>query len=403
MEIPPFEQKYNNDRLRRIDEETESVVKELLEKGFNFECNYARKLEVQMDENNEEIEGTVYWLELRTDMSKDESNSLRAGKLFVPDNYYSELVCLYAGLPGENTVTLESRYANSLMSDGKVVWVSRHNGVKFSEDNNKYFINADEIIEDASYMEKENVANKLSGDILKDFSEEPQADLSVFLKQDKINAITLIGHSFGATSIINSVLNLEQEGLEEEEMKKIKKTIFINGLLGDGTFPEDDNEMVGGTRLPVGLFTNTQSKKAKDFFSTDEPIEMKSTLRNLLIRNGNSKLPDGIELIITASPTDAYLTTDGAEHYLEGRESGLLIYDLTHSDIQPEQSSGVSRVFGPEFGEITSDLVASANKESKEEYGASQHAAPNFTAETLERLVNLRVTGKHRVAFIAKE
>lgn len=385
--------------INELRKKTVETMKELEVLGFSFDCSYAREISGLLSGEKQSQNYKSFWLEFKTLVDEQESCHLRAGKLFIPNNHNKELVCFYAGMPGENTADWEKHYVEELIDDGFAVWIPRHNGIKINEENQNYYINSQEVATDYLSVKRENVAERLSNQFLDDFLEEPAADLSVLTKQRNIDGITLIGHSFGASSIIHSLGNENPKYQIRKDV--IKKVVLVNGLLGDGVFPEEGDEVIDGMRLTPNQFVNAQTKAASKFFNIDGQIEIKKTLQKLFPEIAQSKIPNYIDLIITASPMDAYLTLDGAKKYLENQGHGLLVADLTNSNIAPNKKNG-HFVFGAEFEEITPELVAQANKESKELYGGSQHSAPNFKPETLLRLIKSKIIGTHQVSFSEK-
>lgn len=382
--------------LEKIKDQTKNVSEKMKKIGYDFDLRYAAELLEEKDEKGENLNGKSYWLEMKTD--SEGVNQTRSGKFFVPEKANGELVCFYAGLPGEDTLKKEKRYVNELLKNGYTVWFGRHNGIKLNEENKNFYIGSEKVMADLQSQGKESIGGTLSREFLKDFASEPYADLMNFTRQKKINNINLIGHSFGVTSIINSIKKFEQEG-NQAIISKIKKSILINGLLGDGTFSDDpEKPLAGGMRLPGGKFIEAYNSSSNKFFAIEQPVKIANSLKRIIHENHQGPMPENIQTIITATPTDAYLTLKAAEKYLNYKDKGLLIADLTGASFKPKQK-GENKFFGPEFAEITPDVIKQANDAAKLEYGGSQHSEPNLTPNTLIRLIRTNITGKHEVAF----
>ncbi len=101
-----------------IQRETERVTALLAGESLPFDSRLAAK---------------AFWLEFAT--GQEGVNATRSGKLFLPEQRNGELVAIYAGLPGEDTVKREQRFANGLTKQGYTVWVPRHNGIRLTPEN----------------------------------------------------------------------------------------------------------------------------------------------------------------------------------------------------------------------------------------------------------------------------
>ncbi len=254
---------------------------------------------------------------------------------------------------------------------------------------------------DAAERGMSDVGGQLSSEFLKDFVGEPYADLATFSNQPW-SALHLVGHSFGATGIVNALQRMSREG-RDDVVAKVGKAVLMNGLLGDGTYGEaDDQPIAGGMRIPKAKFVEAYTKSSNQYFDAAQPVEISESLTQILQENYSRPLPESVRLIVTATPTDAYLTLDAAKKFQAFHQRGLLIADLTESSVKlPRQNE--SPVFGADFYEITPDDMAAANQAAKAEFGGSQHSAPNFQPETLVRLLRLPATNEQRQVTFQSE
>jgi pimeloyl-ACP methyl ester carboxylesterase len=385
----------------RIVGETARVNETLRGEGFDLKASYAVELAHERDNVGEAVAARAFWLELPTGIDHGVNQS-RSGKLFVPQTPNSELVAIYAGLPGEDTVKREQRFANGLTKAGFTVWVTRHNGIRLTPENEPLYVNAPQVMYDAGVRGTSTIGGELRPEFLQDFVEEPYADLSVFANTERFTNIHLVGHSFGATSIVNALQRLNREG-RSEIVSKVKRAVLMNGLLGDGTLGQTDDEPIaGGMRIARAPFVAAYTKLTNQYFAVCQPLEITASLQAILQENYAAPLPESVRLVITASPTDMYLTLDAAKRFQQFQARGLLIADLTESSAKlPRQNA--SPVFGAEFHEIMPSDVAAANQAARAEYGGSQHSAPNFRPETLVRLLRLPDTNQQHVVTYSAE
>lgn len=387
------------DQREEFGEHTAETVKELAKAGFEFsQVNFARKLEAEIDLDEKPYNGSVYWIEFQD--SPD--GPAKTGKLFLPSGEFnSRLVAIYGGLPGDDIVKIEQRFAGELANNGYAVWASRHNGLKLEEDNVAPFFGSKSIVEEQRAEGRVFSGEQLQPDFLVDFVKEPGMDMAEFAKNSKIGEIIMIGHSFGAASILHS-MRRDQEENGGKNFSKVKKLVLVNGLLGEGIFPEDESQPIPGMHLSAKQLAENQVPKAEKYFKFDQKPTIDS-FKPIVEYIHGAKIPQEVEVITVVNPNDAYLTPEAAEGFYDRHDSTVLVYDLTQGSVAPKQKNE-NNVFGPEFSDATPEEIRLANEESNRLYGGSQHSATNFRGSTLRRLIELDNIGKkHRVVFRSQE
>ncbi len=386
-------------RREALAAETAEIAEELKALGLEFpRVVFAKRLAADRDADGKEFSGSVYWVEFEDGRGE----RAKSGKLFVPhEGFNSHLVALYGGLPGDSIVGMERRLANGLLEGGYALWVSRHDGTSLNARNIESFFGTPEILDETAATGKTAVGAPLHQRFLEDFADEPGADLAALSKMDGIRDITMVGHSFGAASITHAI-GKDRELNQGRDSSKVRRIISINGLIGDGTYPDDPDERIGGMRLTPRELEQNQIAKAKEMFEIPENPMVHDSYRRILEYTHTVETP-GIDTVVITSPTDAYLSPSAAEDYYQRLPSGLLVYDLTQSDLRPA-ARNENTIFAPDLIEATPELISAANTETRMRYGASQHTAPNFRGETLRRLIELEISGKkHRVMLQKQE
>lgn len=378
---------------------TAETARELAQAGFEFsQVNFARKLEGETDLDNKPYDGSVYWVEFQS----TSGGLAKTGKLFLPaKKFNSQLAAIYGGLPGDDIVKMEKRFAGELVKSGYAVWASRHNGLKLEEGNVASFFGSKSVVEEQQAQGRDFSGSQLHRDYFADFVQEPGLDMKEFAKNPNVNEVSLVGHSFGVTSILHS-LRRDQEENGGRDFAKVKKLILINGLIGQGTFPEDENQVIPGMRLTPKQLAGAQIPKAEQYYKFDQKPTLDS-FKSIIEYIHGAEIPEKVGAVTVVNPNDTYMTTQAAEDFYGRHDSVLLVYDLTQGTVEPKQKKE-KNIFGPEFSDATSEEIKAANEESRRVYGGSQHSATNFRSNTLKRLIEFDNTGKkHRVIFRSRE
>lgn len=211
----------------------------------NIDSKYTLVLEGEIDENNESVEGDVFWVKLNYHGADGKDNTIE-GKLFLPksDKSNKELVICEPGMPGDAVILFDSRHAPALVKEGYAVFVARHNGTKLQGEKVDNYVHCPQKKEFSSQSGQDHVGKEFS---FQEWGKEIHtAIMGLEAGFEKIN---LIGHSMGAPNNLNSLLILAKENPEVAD--KIKSFVSLAGAVGrprpDGSF--DPENVLNAHRL----------------------------------------------------------------------------------------------------------------------------------------------------------
>ena len=343
----------------------------------------------------------VFWLSF--EFNKGKNRKQREGKFYVPEHTSSKLVCFYSGSPGANLVSFEKKFSSTIVKNGYNLWVPRHNGMKINETTREFMVGEIHPYNNKIINSKDIIGSKISAEYFKNLLNEPLADLIAFNESAKIKEIILIGHCVGSVSAIHSINALKNYD-NKKIIIKIKKFISLSGF-----FPDSNERVLGnkpgwGFRFTLNNFMDDTLRRSKRYFNFNRITsltrkKLKDGFKKNVIVNMNHpgrKIPDNIDLIFVLSPVDPMLKLTGGKRYFNFQNRGLFIHDLTSSKLHPLQLNK-ARIFNPEFKEANMNLLNKVDALTKKKYGLNQHSLPNLLPETLMRLINIKISGKHSV------
>lgn len=215
-------------------------------RGFeNIDSKYTLVLEGEIDENNESVEGDVFWVKLNNKSADGENHTIE-GKLFLPksDKSNKELVICEPGMPGDGVILFDSRHAPALVKEGYAVFVARHNGTKLQGDKADNYVHCPQKKEFSSQSDQDHVGKEFS---FQEWGKE--AHTAIMGLEAGFEKISLVGHSMGAPNNLNALLILAKENPEVAD--KIKSFVSLAGAVGrprsDGSF--DPENVLNADRL----------------------------------------------------------------------------------------------------------------------------------------------------------
>lgn len=186
---------------------------------FEFKEKEAKGKWIVISENEKNVEGKLYECE--------------------GENNNNELVVFLPGLPGDGVTWFENDHVPLLLEKGYSVFVGRHSGLVYKEQNAD-LINSGERIDIA---ESENTEDAEA--LWSDWMNEGDIILPHF--SSKYKKIDIVSHSFGSLPALNALSKLGKENSQEsnEISKKIDRLIILSGLTydlkKDGTLDTERN------------------------------------------------------------------------------------------------------------------------------------------------------------------
>ncbi|MDD5627394.1 MAG: alpha/beta hydrolase [Patescibacteria group bacterium] len=312
---------------------------EALEKlfGENFNPEKTIKLEKDLDEDNELRElGNYesYWTEFRN----PDSDEVVEGKVYLPkEGVAKDILIISPGYKGDFAMQ-EAKYADDFSQDGRAVIFLRHNGLRIEGEDVKNYIHCPEKQKEASEKKQKYIGNEEKFSWHKANREILTALKSLGNKIDDIGKIDIIGHSWGGSIAVNSMVELHRDA--SEAAKKIEQK--IDNVILMGAMLETRSEVFENYRE---FF---ESEAGKDYF---KGMDAEAVI-NDLISDGEAigkmtakDLPLNVRLVGVESVADADIDLQGetlpffTRMKELNRKGNIVFKDLKEFDM-PEKIGG---------------------------------------------------------------
>jgi len=340
--------------------------------GIRAPVEYARELDDET-EDGEEIRAEIFWL--RFPANSEYGTDSTEVKLYMPENPNGEAIIFTPGYPGAESGRFEHSYAKKLIDEGYALSVVRHNSVSLDLDGElaQNIINSPQRQQDAKEDDQHHIGpTKENGYTWDDINKGTIPVILAFAP--RFTEIHMIGHSFGAASTMISLSEIYKK--EPEILEKVGNFISLAGFLGrDEEVGHDKTRH--GLKMSIDPLIEDGKRKSLDRGVDIAPTEdYKEGIISTTKLLEDSSIPDSIGQVLVLSPDDPNIaspvvkTNEGVINHYDypgHTKKTLYIEDETHDD--------------------------------------NFHMLPNLRAETLLRLIRMKVSSKgpHYVKVQSKE
>ena len=225
--------------------------------------------------------GAPWWISLEL-----ENHSVEGILHLVNQSELKKLIIFEPGFPGDGSTRLERLHVNTLLKSGFSVFATRHNSTIINGKYSENYLNCVERQTEAITKNQELLGVK--GQVsINEWINEPVVSIS--LLESIFKEIYLIGHSFGALAILNSLIYLRDASFKG--IDKIARVISLSGATGRVS-EIDDPILVQWKKYLDSEWTRERVKIGE----TDRNLEI---LRNayLLIHEKAGRIPEWIDVI----------------------------------------------------------------------------------------------------------
>lgn len=278
------------------------------------------------------------------------------GSLYQPDTPNDEIVIFHPGLPGGGVKWFEEKHVPELLKAGYAVFVARHTGLEYTEQNQDLIHNEDRLAKGSLDTAPTSMA---------DWVNEPKITLEAFSNK-KINLVT---HSFSGLSAANSLIELQKTYGERSDnpLRQLKSWVLLSGFTSN--LRTRGHWDPANKSLTVGEYEKWLNQiKADGVYrieDTNQAIqELRSAFANM--KENLALIPSHIRPIAVHPEADKIISLNAGLDLQKNLGRGILIDDKTF-------------------------------REDRLPAGATAHDFPHLLPATLLRLIQMKPSDKkHR-------
>ncbi len=156
------------------------------------------------------------------------------GRLIHAPQESGDLIIFCPGFPGGGATLFEQRFADRLRVEEYSLLALRHNGTRLDSETADFMLNRRQFPKAVPFHDGQLIGGGTSS--LAEWLTEPQTALESIGAE--YTGITVIGHSFGAVTALNSLANLNEAG--HSILERVRKCIFLAPAVGVLREHDDD-------------------------------------------------------------------------------------------------------------------------------------------------------------------
>lgn len=290
----------------------------LLERGIAVESAFSITGE---QKDGQPIDADIYWVKLPRPaaVSPEETAFLDSvqpieGKLYLPKAGSKELAIFDPGFPGGNGGRFEKLYAKDFTDQGVALFTIRHNATSFTQpgESEKIF-NCPQRLALAAQQQEHTLGGRRNGGyLMTDLLYEPYVAFRALSTDPQFDRISLVGHSFGAASSLNSIDRLA--AFRPDLLEKVGNIVTVAGFVPDEY--DEAADRITGTKMTVdelairNLASAAESDVNIDLANTER---MRNDMLEVARRTRSIQIPDRgpsgnpIGQVMIVSPRDALI------------------------------------------------------------------------------------------------